>query len=314
MQYVSKRNMSRISVIIPLYNKVREIERTLRSVLRQSVLPLEVIVVDDGSTDGSAEVVESLGSPIVKLIRQKNAGVSAARNRAMELAQGEWVALLDGDDWWEAEYLENVEQMIDNYAAAGAIGTAFLVDDGKSLVEGNTPTEEGVVDFFAESMSRYVLIPSATVFRRDLALAMGGFPEGMRMAEDQYLWTKIARTAQVAFSPRRLVIYSRVAENRSASIYQPEQTTHSLEELYDESATDLSNEYIARVALGKALVESARGGTAAAQRALEFFSYNRLSSRLERKVRVLNALPARLRPTVLAVYNWLAWVIARRGL
>ena len=103
--------MSRISVIIPLYNKVREIERTLRSVLRQSVLPLEVIVVDDGSTDGSAEVVESLGSPIVKLIKQKNAGVSAARNRAMELAQGEWVALLDGDDWWEDGYLENVERM-----------------------------------------------------------------------------------------------------------------------------------------------------------------------------------------------------------
>ncbi len=306
--------MSRISVIIPLYNKVREIERTLRSVARQSVQPLEIIVVDDGSTDGSAEVVEAMALPLLKIVHQPNRGVSAARNRALEMAQGEWVALLDGDDCWEAEYLENVERMIDNYAAAGAIGTAFLVDDGKSLVEGNTPTEEGVVDFFAESMSRYVLIPSATVFRRDLALAMGGFPEGMRMAEDQYLWTKIARTAQVAFSPRRLVIYSRVAENRSASIYQPEQTTHSLEELYDERATDLSNEYIARVALGKALVESARGGTATAQRALEFFSYNRLSSRLERKVRVLNALPARLRPAVLAVYNWFAWVIARRGL
>lgn len=306
--------MSRISVIIPLYNKVQEIERTLRSVARQSVQPLEVIVVDDGSTDGSAEAVEAMALPIVRLVRQTNRGVSAARNRAMQMAQGEWVALLDGDDCWEAEYLENVERMLDSYTAAGAIGTAFLVDDGKSLVEGNTPTEEGVVDFFAESMSRYVLIPSATVVRRDLALAMGGFPEGMRMAEDQYLWTKIARTAQVAFSPRRLVIYSRVAENRSASIYQPEQTTHSLEELYDERAADLSNEYIARVALGKALVESARGGTAAARRALEFFSYNRLSSRLERKVRVLNALPARLRPAVLAIYNWFAWVIARRGL
>ena len=306
--------MSRISVIIPLYNKVREIERTLRSVLRQSVLPLEVIVVDDGSTDGSAEVVESLASPIVKLIKQKNAGVSAARNRAMELAQGEWVAMLDGDDWWEDGYLENVERMIELCPAAGAIGTAFWIDGGKGLVLGDTPDKEGVVEFFKESMSRYVLIPSATVVRRDLALALGGFPVGMRMAEDQYLWTKIARTAQVAFTPVPLVIYSRVAENRSAASYRAEQTDHSLEELYDKNEDAISNEYVARVALGKALVESARGGTAVAQRALEFFSYNKMSKRLERKVRVLNALPERMRPTVLSLYNWLAWVIARKGL
>lgn len=306
--------MSRISVIIPLYNKASEIERTLRSVARQSVQPLEIIVVDDGSTDGSAEVVEAMALPLVRLVRQQNMGVSAARNRAMQMAQGEWVALLDGDDSWQVEYLENVERMIECYPAVGAIGTAFWVDDGKKMVEGDTPKKEGVVDFFAESMSRYVLIPSATVVRRDLALAMGGFPEGMRMAEDQYLWTKIARTAQVAFSPRRLVVYSRAAENRSASIYRPEQTTHSLEELYDTGADEISNEYVARVALGKALIESARGGTAAAQRAVEFFSYNRCSLRLARKVKVLNALPAKLRPAVLAAYNWLAWVIARKGL
>lgn len=306
--------MSRISVIIPLYNKAREIERTLESVVRQRVQPLEVIVVDDGSTDGSAEVVEAMGLEQVRLVRQQNKGVSAARNRAMQMAQGEWVALLDGDDCWQERYLENAERMIDAYSAAGAIGTGFVIDDGKMFVAADTPTKEGVVDFFSESMSRYVLIPSATILRRDLALAMGGFPEGMRMGEDQYLWTKIARTSMVAFSPQRLVIYSRAAENRSASIYRPEQTTHSLEELYDKQATDLSNEYVARVALGKALVESARGGTAVAARALEFFSYNKLSSHLARKVRVLNALPAWMRPAVLATYNWLAWVIARKGL
>jgi hypothetical protein len=134
------------------------------------------------------------------------------------------------------------------------------------------------------------------------------------MGEDQYLWTKLARTSQVVFSPERLVVYSRVAENRSAAIYTSEQTQFSLEELYDKDADPISNEYVARVALGKALVESARGGTAAARRALEFFSYNKMSSRLARKVRVLNALPVRLRPAVLGLYNWLAWVIARKGL
>ena len=306
--------MSRISVIIPLYNKAKEIERTLRSVARQSVQPLEVIVVDDGSTDGSGDVVAAMDLPFVRLVRQNNQGVSAARNHAMQLAQGEWVALLDGDDYWCEQYLENVERMIDSYPAAGAIGTAFVIDDGKRLVAGDTPKKERVVDFFLESMQHYVLIPSATVVRRDLALAMGGFPVGMRMAEDQYLWTRIARTAPVAFSPYPLVVYSRAAENRSASIYQAEQTTHSLEELYDKHADDISNEYVARVALGKALVESARGGTAAAQRALEFFSYNKLSARLARKVRLLNSLPAKMRPMVLAVYNWLAWVVARKGL
>lgn len=306
--------MSRISVIIPLYNKVNSIERTLQSVARQSVQPLEVIVVDDGSTDGSAEVVRRMNMPLVQLVSQSNRGVSAARNRAMELAQGEWVALLDGDDCWEPGYLENVERMIDTYPAAAAIGTAFMVDDGRRRVAGDTPQKEGVVDFFVESMSRYVLIPSATVLRRDITLALGGFPEGMRMGEDQYLWTKIARTAQVVFSPARLVVYSRAAENRSVSIFRPEQTVFSLEDLYDEDALPISNEYVARVALGKALVESARGGTAVARRALEFFSYNRLSSRLMRKLRLLNALPACMRPVVLNIYNWMAWVIARRGL
>ena len=306
--------MSHISVIIPLYNKAKEIERTLASVARQSVQPLEIIVVDDGSTDGSAEVVEAMNLPLVRLVRQQNRGVSAARNRAMTIARGEWVALLDGDDCWESGYLANVERMIASYPFAAAIGTGFVVDDGKRLVAGNTPTTEGVVDFFAESMSRYVLIPSATVLRREVALALGGFPEGMRMGEDQYLWTKLARTSQVVFSPERLVVYSRVADNRSAAIYTPEQTQFSLEELYDKDADPISNEYVARVALGKALVESARGGTAAARRALEFFSYNQMSSRLARKVRVLSALPVRMRPAVLGIYNWLAWVIARKGL
>ena len=306
--------MSHISVIIPLYNKAKEIRRTLASVARQSVQPLEIIVVDDGSTDGSAEIVEAMNMPLVRLVRQQNRGVSAARNRAMTIARGEWVALLDGDDCWESGYLANVERMIASYPFAAAIGTGFVVDDGKRLVVGDTPTTEGVVDFFTESMSRYVLLPSATVLRREVALALGGFPEGMRMGEDQYLWTKLARTSQVVFSPERLVVYSRVADNRSAAIYTPEQTPFSLEELYDKNADPISNEYVARVALGKALVESARGGTAAARRALEFFSYNQMSSRLARKVRVLNTLPVRLRPAVLGLYNWLAWVIARKGL
>ena len=306
--------MTTISVIIPLYNKASEVERTLRSVLAQKTQPMEIIIVDDGSTDRSLEVVRGVESPLIKLFTQTNQGVSAARNRAIAEAQGEWVALLDADDRWCEDYLSEQISMIERYPDCGAYATAFKVDDGVREVVADTPQSEGEVDFFEESMHRYVMIPSATLLRRELVLELGGFPEGMRMGEDQYLWTKVARRGKVAFSPKPLVIYSRAAENRSATIFRPEVSNFSLEDLYEESASDISNEYVARVALGKALIESSRGGTAQAQQALTFFAYNRLSGRLMRKVRVLNSLPVWLRPKVLALYNWLAWAIARKGI
>ena len=306
--------ISEISVVIPLYNKAAEIERTLRSVLAQSVQPREIIVVDDGSTDGSGEIVERMASPLVRLVRQQNAGVSAARNKAISLASGRWVALLDGDDRWCEDYLLTMAQLIERYPDCGAYGSAFYVDNGGELVVADTPKSEGVVDFFEESMSRYVLIPSAAILRRDLVVELGGFPEGMRMGEDQYLWTKIARVADVAFSPEPKAVYSRAASNRSAAIFRPEQTKFSLEDLYDANASAISNEYVARVALGKALVESVRGGTESARRALEFFSYNTRSRKIARKVRFFNSLPCALRPIASAAYNWLAWYIAKKGL
>lgn len=305
---------SDISVIIPLYNKASSIERTLRSVLSQRVLPREIVVVNDGSTDDSAQIVERIDSPLVRLIHQENRGVSAARNRAMAEASGRWVALLDGDDAWEEDYLQQVEQLIATHPDCGAYGTGFWVETDGRRTMGDFPAEEGVVDFFRLAMSQYVLIPSATTLDRELALSLGGFPEGMRMGEDQYLWTKIARVAQVAFLPRALAVYSRSAENRSVAIYRTEQTVYSLEDLYDAEADAMSNEYVARVALGKALVECVRGGTAEAERALKFFAYNRLSHRIERKVRLFNALPKSIRGWAYQIYNWLAWHTARKGL
>lgn len=303
-----------ISVAIPLYNKEREIACTLRSVLAQTLPPLEIIVVDDGSTDRSADEVERIGSPLVRLIRQENRGVSAARNRAIEEARGEYVALLDGDDLWESGYLAEIARLIAAYPGCGAYATAFRVDDGRTLTPGNTPQTEGIVDFFTESLSRYVLIPSTTTLDRSLARSLGGFPEGMRMGEDQYFWTRLARTARVCFSPKPLVRYSKAASNRSAAIYRPEQTRFRFEDLYDPAATDASNEYIARAALGKALVVSAKGGTQEAARTARFFAYTRCSRRTLRKVRLLNRLPVSWRTPLLNLYNRLAWILARKGM
>ena len=308
-------NPRQISVVIPLWNKRAEVGAAIASVLAQTVPPLEIIVVDDGSTDGSAAVVEAFTSPLVRLIRQPNGGVSAARNRAIGEARGEWVALLDADDEWRPEFLEKVSLLSLECPDCMAFGTGFDIRDAQgALTRGATPAVRGRVDYFAEAMTRYVLIPSATVLHRQTLLSLGGFPEGMRLGEDQYLWTKVARTAAVGFLPEPLVIYSRAAQNRSAAVYRPEQTRFSFEDLYDPTASELSNEYVARVAIGKALTISAKGGTEEARRTARFFAYTRRNRFALWKLRLLTMLPARWRPAVAGFYKRMAWRLARKGL
>jgi len=136
----------------------------------------------------------------------------------------------------------------------------------------------------------------------------------MKIGGDMYMWIKIARRYAVCFSPKPLANYSKVASNRSASSYTPERTRYSFEELYDPSAPEEYNEFVARAALGKALIISAKGGTKEAARAAEFVGYTKTYRRTLRKVRVLNALPRSWRAPLIGLYNSLAWRIARKGL
>jgi glycosyltransferase involved in cell wall biosynthesis len=304
----------RFSVIIPLYNKEAEVERTIRSVLAQSYPPLEIVVVDDGSTDRSAQIVEAVGSPLVRLIRQPNAGETAARNRAMTEAQGDYFALIDADDEWRPGFLTEIASMIRDFPDCGLYSTAFDIVDDIGEHPAHTPVVRGVVEnFFRESMCSYVSIPSSSVIPRAVVEDVGGFPEGMRLGGDQYMWVKIARRWPVCFSPERLVKYYMVASNRSAAIYRPEVTRYSFAELYDSADTWL-NEYIARVALGKAIVLSVKGDTEAGRDTERFFAYNRGSRRLWWRLWALNRLPRRLRPHMHSLYTRLAWRIAKRGL
>ena len=304
-----------ITVVIPLYNKEHEIEGTLRSVLAQTPLPDEILVVDDGSTDRSAEVVRGVASPRVRLITQPNAGVSAARNRGIAEARGEYIALLDADDQWEPGFLAEIVAMIDEFPGCGLYCTGFRVvgDDGAYPAPGLQ--QRGMVEnFFRDSAHRYIAIPSVSCIPRRVFDTVGGFPEGMKIGEDLYVWILIARRYAVCYSPALLVRYSRVASNRSAAGYTPERTVHSFEELYDPAAPVEEREFIARAALGKALIQSVKGGTREARRAVRFFRWTRTYRRTLRKVRILNLLPVAWRGPLLDAYNALAWRIARKGL
>lgn len=305
----------RISVVMPLYNKEREVERAVRSVLQQSLMPLEIIVVDDGSTDSSAAVVEAIGSPRVRLVRQRNAGVSAARNRGIAEAEGDYVALLDADDWWLTGYIAEVCRLIERYDA-DAYATAFDIVSSRGRTPAAVPPAEGFVDPCTEALAgRFLIIPSTATLRREAMLRAGGFPEGMRLGEDQWLWVRMVQQgARFCFSPMSLVRYSRDASNRSAAIYRSEQSAHTIEELYDASQPASVNEYVARIGIGKAITQSIRGGTADARRAARAFSYTALNRRQLLRLRLFNALPPFLRPLCQSVYRSMAWLLLRRGL
>ena len=303
------------SVIIPLYNKECEIEGTIRSVLSQTRLPDEIIVVDDGSTDRSAGIVQRIDSPLIRLVAQPNAGECAARNRAIAEARGEYLALIDADDEWEPGFLAEIEAMIGEFPGCGLYCTGFSVVSHDGLFPARGLDRRGVVgNFFRDSAHRYIAIPSASCIPREVIDTVGGFPEGMKMAGDLYMWIKIARRYRVCYSPERLARYSKVASNRSATSYTPERTAYSFEELYDPAAPEEEREFIARAALGKALIQSVKGGTEEARRAARFFGWTRVYRRTLRKVRLLNLLPVRWRGPLLDLYNAIAWRLARKGL
>ncbi|MBQ8493261.1 MAG: LicD family protein [Alistipes sp.] len=310
----------RISVVIPLYNKELEVERALSSVINQSLAPEEIIVVDDGSTDGSRAIVERLieehPSAHIRLIVQENSGVSAARNRGIREAKGDYVALLDADDMWLSGYIAEVCRLMEYYPDADAYTTAFDIVNDNKRVAAPVPTCEGYVNPAEEALrGRYPIIPSTATLRKATIEAVGGFPEGMRIGEDQWLWASMMqRNATFVFSPMSLVRYWRTASNRSASIYRSEHSRHTIEELYLPSGDATMNEYIARIAIGKGITQSVRGGTEDARRVAEIFAFTRRSRGQLRRLKLLNALPTALRPTVDGLYRAMAWLLKRRGL
>lgn len=124
-----------ISVIVPVYNVKQYLQRCVDSILEQSYQTFELILVDDGSTDGSSELCDECATkdPRVKVIHKENAGVSAARNDGMDLAQGTYLAFIDGDDWIEADYLKKlVQAIVENDADEAAGGFKYAYEAGNS--------------------------------------------------------------------------------------------------------------------------------------------------------------------------------------
>lgn len=185
---------STVSVVIPSYNYGRYIRRAVQSALEQTRPAIEVIVVDDGSTDDTLAVLADLPST-VRVVTQANRGVSAARNRGIEEATGDLVAFLDADDEWLPDKLERQTQaLIDSDAPASQTGYQPIDREGQPL---GSPVSVALPTFLDAVTLRPALtgLGSTLLARRDLLLALGGFDERLRVGEDYELGIRLLRAA-----------------------------------------------------------------------------------------------------------------------
>jgi len=204
-----------ISVVIPLYNKREFIERAITSIMGQSFQPREIVVVDDGSTDGSAELVSAMNIPSVRLVSQKNGGVSVARNRGVKEATSAWVAFLDGDDEWMPEFLATVKRMHDAYPDRDVYASAYYLGNyrGEKKPMGlNGVTfagEEGVLSnyFHVAAMSAPPICSSTVCIRKQALLDVGGFPLSMKSGEDLITWARLAARRAPAYCTKPLAVF-----------------------------------------------------------------------------------------------------------
>lgn len=205
-----------ISVVIPLYNKATSISSTLECVLNQTFSDWEVVVVDDGSTDDSANIVNSMDNSRIRLIRQSNAGVSAARNRGVAEARGEFVAFLDADDEWDKEYLATQYELTKKYPDCDvfAINYEFRDINGKktSTIINKSPFngEDGVLSNYFEvaSCSHPPLWTSAVMVRKSTFQNIEGFPLGIKSGEDLLTWARLACRYKIAYCKTPLAVFN----------------------------------------------------------------------------------------------------------
>ena len=206
--------ISKFSVVIPLYNKAAYIERAVNSVLNQRIPCDEVIVVDDGSTDNGVEKVKSIASDKIKLIQQKNQGVSAARNTGISACNNEYVLFLDADDIWLPNFTEEIAKLQKNFPEAGLLATAYAFKEEQKIIPARlkaVPKGIGIIeDYFLSCIKADLPVTASSVaIKRSLLKKIGSFPVGMAMGEDQLTWSKIAYQADIYFSNTICVHYDR---------------------------------------------------------------------------------------------------------
>jgi len=198
-------HLPRVSVIIPTYNRSRMLKEAIDSVLSQDYPHFELVVVDDGSTDATAELLQAYGQDLV-VIRQPNRGVSAARNAGIAAASGRYIAFLDSDDLWLPQKLTRQVRFFNQYPDALVCQTEEIwMRNGRRVNPGLRHRKlSGML--FEPSLHLCLVSPSAVMIRRSLFRAVGRFDENLPACEDYDLWLRVGSRHPVYLIPEAGII------------------------------------------------------------------------------------------------------------
>lgn len=237
------------SVIIPLYNKEKYIEDTLKSVLSQTFADFEVIIVNDGSTDASKDKVLSFGDSRIRYYDKENGGVSSARNFGIEKASTDYLALLDADDYWYPEFLEKMHRDIIKFPYESVFASALEIETSKKVFPAQysitRTAETQIVNYFEGSLRETAICPSCAVIHKRVFEKAGVFDVDMKIGEDTDLWVRIGLLYPIVFNWEILARYVFVTDSLSKDkVYKKvridfskyagfEKTNHALKKFLD---------------------------------------------------------------------------------
>jgi hypothetical protein len=208
-----------ISVVLPVYNGAGDVEKAVQSVLAQTCTDFELIIINDGSKDASAQVLEGLHDPRIRLYHQENMGLAATLNRGIGLAQGRYIARQDQDDLSHPERFARQVTFLEDHPNYDLLGSAAQIWVGDQPTERahDHPTDHAALSF--ELLFNNPFVHSAVMLRKSAVEAVGGYTidPARQPPEDYELWSRMARQGRVANLAERLLVYREVPASMSRS-------------------------------------------------------------------------------------------------
>ncbi|PSB33840.1 glycosyltransferase [Chlorogloea sp. CCALA 695] len=239
-----------ISVVIPVYNGAKTIKETIESVLQQTYQSFEIIAINDGSTDDTLAVINSIQDPKIKVFSYANAGLSASRNRGFARACGEFIAFLDADDLWTNDKLESqLEALQQSPQAAVAYSWTDHIDEyGQFLRPASYTSYSGNI-YERLLVGNFLACGSNTLIRAQSLTQIGGFDESLNSAEDWDMWLRLSALYEFVVVPRPQVLYRISPSSMSTNISKMEiASLQVIERAYNQAPKSLH--YLKKEALG----------------------------------------------------------------